>query len=235
VVSGLSGLLSGVGRLRESMQALGEAWKIGPPNPSLASTRVLMLWATGRLEEAEAALGDAAELYPTHFAIWFRRFFLLLYTGRPAEALAFGQNVETRPSGIPDWNFDLTNAVARAMISRAPADIDKALASNVAASHRGAGFASNTIQFASVLGRIDTAFAVGDAYFFGRGFETGELDFSAEQRSYTRRDARPTGMLFMPSTAAMRADPRFDRLVGELGLERYWARSGSRPDYRRYG
>jgi hypothetical protein len=30
----------------------------------------------------------------------------------------------------------------------------------------------------------------------------------------------------------MRADPRFERLVREIGLERYWRESGSKPDYR---
>jgi hypothetical protein len=30
----------------------------------------------------------------------------------------------------------------------------------------------------------------------------------------------------------MRADPRFDALVSELGLERSWRQAGTRPDYR---
>jgi hypothetical protein len=31
----------------------------------------------------------------------------------------------------------------------------------------------------------------------------------------------------------MRADPRFGRLVEELGLDRFWRESGIQPDYRR--
>jgi hypothetical protein len=31
----------------------------------------------------------------------------------------------------------------------------------------------------------------------------------------------------------MWTDPRFDAVVGELGLKRYWAESGTVPDYQR--
>jgi hypothetical protein len=34
---------------------------------------------------------------------------------------------------------------------------------------------------------------------------------------------------------SMRKDPRFTRLVEELGLTRYWRESGSRPDYQMGG
>jgi hypothetical protein len=30
----------------------------------------------------------------------------------------------------------------------------------------------------------------------------------------------------------MRADPRFELLVGEIGLKKYWDESGSTPDYK---
>ena len=31
----------------------------------------------------------------------------------------------------------------------------------------------------------------------------------------------------------MRADPRFERLVAGIGLTRYWAETGTTPDYKR--
>ena len=44
---------------------------------------------------------------------------------------------------------------------------------------------------------------------------------------------RLTAILFKPSTRAMRSDPRFARLVDEIGLELYWREAGAGPDYRR--
>ncbi|MEI9927961.1 MAG: winged helix-turn-helix domain-containing protein [Sphingomonas sp.] len=230
----LSGLLLGVGRCREAADMVVRGWQRGTPDPALAYARIVTLWAANRLDEADAAANEAGALYPTHFAVWFTRFYLLLYTGRADQALAMGDNADSRPSGIPDWNFDLIFLVARAMVSRARADIDKALAANLDASHRGAGFAQNTIQFAAALGRVDLAFAVAGAYFFARGFEIGPLDWSKEQRIYSRSTDRRTYSLFLPSTAAMRTDPRFDALVGELGISQYWRESGVQPDYKRF-
>ena len=81
--------------------------------------------------------------------------------------------------------------------------------------------------------RLDDSFAVADALFFGRGFDPGEMRYSAEQAFRNPRRDRRTHFLFVPASAAMRADPRFDRLVETIGLARYWAETGTQPDYRR--
>lgn len=95
----------------------------------------------------------------------------------------------------------------------------------------GSGRAENTIQFASALGSIDEAFAVAEAYYFGRGFIVPELRFSREQGTYLRADDRLTGFLFNPALEPIRGDPRFDQMVGELGLKAFWKASGRPPDY----
>jgi DNA-binding winged helix-turn-helix (wHTH) protein/tetratricopeptide (TPR) repeat protein len=235
LISSLAGVLLGVGRCNEAANLLDGLWKRLPPNPGLAYTHVQSLWAAGRPDEADKAMDDAVALFGTSFAVWFTRFYLLMYSGRAREAIALGENREGRPTGIPEWNFEQVLIVARAMQSRAPRDIDAAVAVSLEGAHRGAGFAENGIQFLSALGRLDEAFAVADAYFFARGFDPGELRFSTEQGTYTRRNARRTHMLFYPPTAAMRADPRFARLAGELGLTSYWQASGVRPDYQATG
>jgi hypothetical protein len=43
---------------------------------------------------------------------------------------------------------------------------------------------------------------------------------------------RKTVMLFVPTTAALRSDGRFETLVQAIGLEDYWRRRGMQPDYR---
>lgn len=177
-------------------------------------------------------MAEAWSLFPSQFAVWFTRYYLLLYTGRPAEALAMSANRDGRPAGISESNFAMIDAVARAMQTRSAADIDAAIALNLAGARTGSGFAENAIQFASALDRPDAAFAVADAYYFSRGFRVPDQRFP-ERATFTRADDRNTRILFLPSTARMRGDPRFARLVGELGLERYWREMNVQPDYRR--
>jgi hypothetical protein len=42
----------------------------------------------------------------------------------------------------------------------------------------------------------------------------------------------PTGQLFMPPAAAMRQDARFEPLIKAVGLEGFWAATGTVPDFR---
>ena len=45
-------------------------------------------------------------------------------------------------------------------------------------------------------------------------------------------DRRNTLVLFNPAVLALRGDPRFARLLERTGLEDYWRKSGTRPDFR---
>lgn len=228
-----AGILAAVGRVAESAALLDRVVKIAPPSPGLAYSRVQILWSANRLEDADRAIAEAYTLFPLHFAVWFTRFYLLTYTGRAREAIAFAEDRGARPPGIPEDNFELPLAAARAIASGAKADVDAALRLNMAAARKAAGQAENTIQFASAVGRLDDAFTLANAYFLGRGFEVGDVRFSEQQGGYTRRGDRRTFLLFEPTTAAMRADPRFGQLVTDIGLARYWAQSHSVPDYKK--
>lgn len=222
-----------LGRFHEAALLIDQAGPDSVPTPGSAYSRVVTLWAANRLDDADRAMEEAFALFPLHFAVWFTRFYLLMYTGRIDEAIGFGENIEGRPAGIPEAEFAMILQVARAMRSRVPAEIDAAIATIFEAAHHGAGYAENSMQFAAALGRVDTSFAIADAYYFARGFDTGDLRFSAQQRVHTRRSSRRTRILFVPSTAAMRVDRRFRSLTEELGLERYWRSMGVLPDYRR--
>lgn len=228
----LAAVMLAVGRCREAAQLLDKALVSAPPMPGTLYARVQALWAAGRLQEAYRAADDVYALYPTDLAVWFTRFYLLAHTGRAGDALKQAANREGRPRGIPDYSFDVVIVAARAMLSRHAADIDDAIRINLEASHRGCGYAENAMQFAAGLGRLDDAFALAQAYYFARGFSTGELRFLGELDGYTPQNDRRTQLLFMPSTRAMRADPRFDAVVRDLQLKTYWTRAGIRPDYR---
>lgn len=226
-------LFAAVGRCREAALLVDRAMTLSPPAPGLVAFHALHLWAAGRLEEADRAMAAAFDLYPTHFAVWFARFHLLLYTGRAQAALAQTDHLDGRPSGVTEVNFALNGAIARAMMTRTRAEVDRAIRLAVAAARQGAGYAENAIQYAAALGRTDTAFEIAQAYFFNSGFAVADLRYSPQQRTYTRPDNRRTPLLFYPSTAPMRADGRFEGLVGRLGLDRYWRQAAVVPDYRR--
>ena len=228
----LGSLLMDVGRNANAATALLRARQLGTPTPLALYQLTAALWYAGRLEEADRASDEMIALYPRHVGVWFVRFYFLLFNGRGTEAIAFGENREGRPPGIPDSDFDIVLLAARAVLSRAPADIEQAMTAHLAAARRGAGYAQNAMKFAALFGRLDDAFAMADAIYFNRGFAPGSLFFSGQQASYLKPDDRLTELLFAPPAAAMRADPRFTTLVRELGLEDYWRASGTKPDYR---
>jgi DNA-binding winged helix-turn-helix (wHTH) protein/tetratricopeptide (TPR) repeat protein len=229
----LAELLGAVGRWEEAAGLLDQVLALSPPSPGIVYTHVQALWAAGRRDDADRAMAKAFALYPSHFAVWFTRFHLLLYTGRAQEALAQNQNLEGRPTAIPQANFQANERVARAMMTRTPALVDEAVARALETARQGAGHAENAVQYAAALGRPDAAFEICEAYFFGRGFTVADVRFVPEQRVYTRRGDRRTQFLFHPSTAALRADARFAALTDRLGLDRYWREMAVRPDYRR--
>jgi DNA-binding winged helix-turn-helix (wHTH) protein/tetratricopeptide (TPR) repeat protein len=232
ILAALSQCLADVGRFAEAATMLVKSVALGNPSPVTLYERTLALWAANRLEEADRSSDEMFMLYPRHVGVWFIRLYLLMFTGRIDQAIAMAMARAGRPPGIPDYDFDIVLAAAYALRSKARADIDTAMRVNIQAAHNGAGYADNALLFACALGRLDDAFMLADAVFFSRGFDPGNLFFSEQQGAYLAPGDRLTSTLFQPVTAVMRADPRFELLVGEIGLKKYWDESGSTPDYK---
>lgn len=233
LLSALSCLLSGVGRAREAADFLVGLNPDSGKGPGLYFREIMALNAAGRPEAADRLLAEARQTFPTHFALWFADCYIKLYSGRASAAVAMIEDVDGRPTGIPPTEFESILKVARAVLSRDPAESEAAAELWIARAHLGSGYAENAIQFTTALGRLDDAFAVAEAYYFSRGFAVPEVRFTVQQGSYTPMSERQTMFLFNPSLAHFRADPRFDRLVQEIGLKDYWKRSGTKPDYLR--
>ncbi|HEX9933146.1 MAG TPA: tetratricopeptide repeat protein, partial [Allosphingosinicella sp.] len=226
----LSRLFANVGRTRAAAATLEPLAREADPQPVVQYVLAFLYWQAGLVAESDRLLDRAIARWPRNYQIWFSRFWQRVYSGRPREALAMSAQAALRPIGIPDWNFALIELSARAVLSRSAADIREALAASAEAARRGAGFAENAIELASELGAVDQAFAVADAYYFGRGFAVGQNRYSAQQGSFTRPARRETKHLFSPSTARMRADPRFAALTSEIGLPGYWRAAGAAAD-----
>jgi len=191
---------------------------------------VLSNWCLGRLDDADAAMDHAFQLWPRNIKVWFIRQRLLAYSGRAA-AVAIVADTDHRPTGLPAWEFDLSAAESRALLSRSKSDIDAVAAMYWERARKSAGAASNAAQFFAAVGRLDDAFTVLNALYFNRGFDVGIRYFAEEEGSYSERRNRMTWMFWMPFMADLRADPRMAAITQGVGLTDYWRKSGNRPDF----
>jgi tetratricopeptide (TPR) repeat protein len=222
-------MLQYVGRATEAAGVF-ERIRQKPLTPVFYASYIRSLWTAGRIEEADRAIDEALALYPTQGLIWYLRVGTLAFSGRISEAIAFLQNAARRPSDVTDEQVAELVTNVRTLESREPAQVDAIMAKALKEAGNASFMAEGAIREASAFGRLDDAFAVADALFFGRGFMV--RDYPTAQSGISL-DQRRTDFLFQPVTGAMRADPRFGRLVEELGLDRFWRESGIQPDYRR--
>lgn len=225
---GLAYTLAQVGRARDAVDELNRARRLVPASSRLETLRLSSLWAAGMFDEADSAMDDALKLWPRQYGIWFTYLYYRMYNGRPGEAVSMIADVATRPIGIPEWNFELVAAQAKALASNDPADRRLGISASLESAHRGTGFAENAAQFAGFLGEFDTAFAILGALYFDRGFAMPEAYFAKEQGMYSKEE-RHTYNLFVQPLKTMRRDPRFAALTRQIGLDDYWRRSSSRP------
>ena len=223
----LGGLLLQVGRFREALPLYDKALLEMPLSPPVQGSRHALLWSLGRLDEAEAAITKAFELMPRNYAVWFLKLYFFLYTGRAREAVAMVEDKDSRPIGIPDWNYDLTAMQVNAIARGDRAEIRRTIEIWKKAAERGTGFTMNASVFAAWAGDFDECFRLLNTLYFDRGYALPDVFFSKEQGMYQVR-FRVTSFLFMPQMAQARRDPRFGLLTRELGLDDYWARTNSR-------
>lgn len=227
----LGWLLTLVGRLSEA-SGLFEAIREEAPPPNQYRWHIQALWGSGKTEEADRILEEADSIYRTHEAIWQTRFDMLLAGGQPGAALALTQDPANRPATIAPEVLALWTAVAQALASGAPSDREEARKVLMQHSRDAARQARMAIQYLGMIGFADDAFQVADAFYFSRGSSIPDRA-SATTRSEVTLDARDTRFLFLPTMRTLRADARFERLVNEIGLTRYWQEAGAIPDYRR--
>lgn len=190
------------------------------------------LWAAGRLEDADRRMGEAATLYPTHSFLFLQRYKISLFGGRAGAAAALIANRSGHPAGLDQGDWSSLSRIARLFEDRAPDEIARFATEGMETARTGSGPAGEILEQFAGLGLIDEAFALADALFLGRGFTVPDQDTPGLPYYHAPED-RDTSILFLPSTRAMRADPRFGRLTEALGLERYWREAGVPPDYRR--
>jgi DNA-binding winged helix-turn-helix (wHTH) protein/tetratricopeptide (TPR) repeat protein len=224
-------LLKSVGRDAEAMVANGAAAARAPLSPVYQFRRAYHLWSLGRLEEADRTIDRAIELWPRHPGVWFARLWLSGFTGRAPAAVAQIDDIEARPASISPANAALLRQSMEAIASRRPAAVEAAATANLAAARAGPGGSINAIMILSGLGRLDDAFTVANGYLLRRGPDVMPLRPTPTQPVVNDQSHRKTQILFIPVTAALRDDPRFEDICRGCGLIDYWRKSGHRADF----
>ena len=224
----LANLHCDVGRWRDALVAWMALNETDPYQPHVHYRLINALWAAGRTQDAENALEKAVALWPREQSLWTTKLRLLTFGGRADETLPAFDDTASYPPDMDTDILDASRGTAKALASATRIDLEAAVAANLKAARTHPDSAYAWALNLAALGHVDEAFSLAEGYYLGTGSWSALLPPPA-QRNY-----RGTMFLFYPPTAAMRADPRFDRLVQDIGLQRYWRKVGVQPDYRRF-
>jgi len=219
-----------VGRIREGCGDRVRMAALDPLHATYQFKLIFALWLLGRLPEMDRAADRALHLWPKHAGIWMARFYTYALTGRAERALDHMDNPETRPL-LPPPMIPAVRAAAVALATTRPADVEAASQALIGSVAHNSHAATNAITLLGGLGEIDRAFAVANAYLLERGPLMASVRWRENGLPFRDQRRRNTIMLFIPSTAGMRADPRFPKLAATVGLADYWRRAGVVPDY----
>ncbi len=182
------------------------------------------LWSSGDLHRADDALEQAVKRWPHEPHIWSFRIAYLTYSGRPSEALQVLRNGSERPAELTSELVAAAQATAEAIAGQR--DAASAITTNLAYLRKDASKALQVAQSCAALGRHGPALAILHGYFFAEG-EWARLAPPGGDQD------RITLPLFEPPMRTLWNQPKFEQLLERVGLNAYWQRSGTVPDYRR--
>ena len=221
----LSETLGSGGRWRDAAAVSIKADRIHFIIPGADRRVVVDLWAAGELQGADEALKLAVEHWPQQPQVWRTRLAYLMYSGRPSDALAVLHNDAERPPKTPGAFVQSIDATARALAGQGTAAQAIGRSLDYLKSQPDAAF--DAVHACAALNDLATAFAILGGYYFGEG------DWSRVAPPAGDAD-RQTSTLFLPPMKAAWRDARFAQLLQRIGLEDYWRKSGTRPDFRRH-
>lgn len=223
-------LLGSVGRMKESSDERQKLSGLAPYDASLLFKEVYTLWFAGRIAEADRTALRGLEMWPRHAGIWFARLWVLAGTGRLDRALAHVADESNRPPLPPPMINTITLALEAAQ-SKQPKALSEATKQLMSGVSRNVAAVINAMMLLNLMGAIDQAFELADAYYLERGPIIAAVQWRPGQPAVPDQRRRKTNMLFVPSATAMQADSRFMPLMKEIGLVSYWDKRGIGPDF----
>jgi tetratricopeptide (TPR) repeat protein len=216
--------------MRESARSRLAFASAEPFDADLQNRKIYAHWFLGQIAEADQAAQRSLAMWPGYAPSWFARLWLLTGTGRLDRAIAQIEDAAHRPN-LPDAMVVTLRSACLSALSRSPAEIEAATR-RVLASVRGSLSAViNAMMLLNVMEAIDAAFAVSEAYYLERGPIIAAMEWRPGQPFLPDQRRRKTNMLFTPTCALMRRDPRFIPMMQDIGLTDYWRRRGIVPDF----
>ena len=223
-------LLGAVGRMREGGLTRVAFAPSAPFDASVQYLLIYSLWFLDRIEEADRVASRAMEMWPRHYGVWFGRLWLLAGTNRYDRALAQVDDAAARPA-LPPPIIDTLRAALAAASTKQPAAVGAAVDQVMAGVSRSVAAVVNGMMLLNHLGATDRAFDLARAYYLEQGPVLAAVSWRPGQPLIQDQRRRKTNMLFTPTAAAMRSDPRFMPLVEQMGLVDYWDKRGIGPDF----
>ncbi len=223
-------LLGAVGRTRESGLARVADAPNTPFDASMQYGLIYGLWFLGRIEEADRVASRAMEMWPRHYGVWFGRLWLLAGTDRYDRALVQIDDEAARPT-LPPPVVQTLRAAISAAYTKQPAAIGAAVDQVMAGVARSVAAVVNGMMLLNHLGATDRAFDLARAYYLEQGPILAAVSWRPGQPMIRDQRRRKSNMLFTPTAAAMRSDPRFMPLMKQMGLVDYWNKRGIGPDF----
>ena len=230
-LSALGNLLGSVGRDRASLESTKKASELEPLSPVLQYRLAYKLWIADRIGEADQVIDGALQLWPRHQSVVMARFLLFVWTGRYDAARVMLNGEETRESFMAPAFADMWRRSIVGLESRNPSAVRSLRTEQINFAAKSPGAAVLAIQLLSLLGQLSAAFSVASGYLERTGPTIGTLRVPPGQLPIGDQRWRKTVMLFVPATAAMREDRRFESLTRHIQLTDYWLQRRLRPDY----
>ena len=216
--------LASVGRCREAGDFARrfdrQKWLIAGADRKV----IVSLWSAGDLAGADNALRLAVERWPQHPLIWRTRLAYLTYSGQLAEAERVLKEPTERPSEVDPGLDSAAGATVDALAGRST--VDKAVQANLAYLKSNALAVFGVSHALAFLGAQPALMTVLNGYFFGEGEWSRIAPLGGDED-------RQTLFLFQPPMAKAWPTPQFGGLLKRIGLEDYWRKTRTTPDFRR--
>jgi len=223
----LEELLQNVGRFEDAVPFALRAVEIDPGSPIAWAKCALCLHFAGRDKETEAKFDEATLRFPKHFMLYWLRFLWLVDSRRFAEAAAFARD----PDAIPDMmgtrgaeHFaQLADALDHGTANRSTFDAMLCVCGDPGSFAESVPFPSLIVAQSAETSLLLDAL---EASLLGGKFANRQIPPPSES------DTRYTFVLFTPGLLKLRDHPRYARLLEGSGLEDYWRKSRTQPDFR---
>jgi DNA-binding winged helix-turn-helix (wHTH) protein/tetratricopeptide (TPR) repeat protein len=221
----LGEILVDVGRIEDAVTLNEHAISLDPTRQICWAALALTYFYAGRDREADVTIEGARSRWPQDRMLYVLGYYFILYSKRYSEALAYVSDSSRRPRVFRRDQAEFWMHQADALATgRGLAEFKNMARAPVSAAMGSLLFAA---QSEVLFGRVDELFALLEVYFFGGSVDEKRFDPPGPL------DLRPSYPLFAPLVLSLRNDPRFASLLARTGLEDYWRKSGTQPDFRR--